>query len=146
MRGGYQLARASSEISLLDIVQAIEGTEPLFRCTEIRRRDPCLTPREACRTACPIARAFFGRRDSLVRGAGARAHRRDECGCGNGSIWRGAAWAVSGVDDRRRTMTYSSEESARRSSIVLMAARSSSMHPPIRRISMTILRRRKLRL
>ncbi|PDS43289.1 hypothetical protein CO662_21340 [Rhizobium anhuiense] len=30
MRGGYQLAHASSEISLLDIVQTIGGTEPLF--------------------------------------------------------------------------------------------------------------------
>jgi Rrf2 family protein len=38
--GGYRLGRLASEISLLDIVQAIEGTETFFRCTEIRRRGP----------------------------------------------------------------------------------------------------------
>jgi len=57
-KGGYRLAREASRISLLDIVLAIEGPEPAFRCTEIRRRGPCPTPPSACRKACPIARAF----------------------------------------------------------------------------------------
>lgn len=57
-KGGYRLARAPSQISLLDIVLAIEGAQPAFRCTEIRQRGPCPTPPSACRTACPIARAF----------------------------------------------------------------------------------------
>src|ERR1700689_3449453 len=38
--GGYRLGRNASEITLLDIVQAIEGKEPLFRCTGVRRRGP----------------------------------------------------------------------------------------------------------
>jgi len=38
--GGYRLARKPREISLLDIVEAIEGTEPAFRCDEIRQRGP----------------------------------------------------------------------------------------------------------
>src|ERR1700704_2312596 len=38
--GGYRLARPAEKISVLDIVQAIEGSAPAFRCTEIRRRGP----------------------------------------------------------------------------------------------------------
>lgn len=59
MKGGYRLGRPAAKISLLDIVLAIEGTQPAFRCTEIRRRGPCPAPASACRTACPIARAFL---------------------------------------------------------------------------------------
>ena len=56
--GGYALARAAPEISLWDIKQAIEGTRPAFRCTEIRQRGPCAVPRTDCLKACPIAAAF----------------------------------------------------------------------------------------
>jgi Rrf2 family protein len=38
--GGYRLARKPREITILDIVEAIEGTEPAFRCDEIRQRGP----------------------------------------------------------------------------------------------------------
>lgn len=37
-RGGFRLARHPREITLLDVVTAIEGPEPAFRCTEIRQR------------------------------------------------------------------------------------------------------------
>lgn len=36
-RGGFRLARAPEAISLLDVVLAVDGDEPLFRCAEIRR-------------------------------------------------------------------------------------------------------------
>lgn len=39
-RGGYRLARAPAEITLLDIVEAIDGSGPAFTCREIRRRAP----------------------------------------------------------------------------------------------------------
>lgn len=58
VKGGYRLGRAAAKISLLDIVLAIEGPQPAFRCTEIRQRGPCPAPQSACRKACPIARAF----------------------------------------------------------------------------------------
>jgi Rrf2 family protein len=38
--GGYRLARPADKISLLDIVLAVEGSQPAFRCTEIRQRGP----------------------------------------------------------------------------------------------------------
>lgn len=36
--GGYRLARAAEKITLLDIVLAVEGREPAFRCGEIRQK------------------------------------------------------------------------------------------------------------
>src|SRR5271154_3464014 len=39
-QGGYRLGRPATDISLLDIVEAIEGTDSLFQCTEIRKRGP----------------------------------------------------------------------------------------------------------
>jgi Rrf2 family protein len=38
--GGYRLARQPGQITLLEVVEAIEGTEPAFRCEEIRQRGP----------------------------------------------------------------------------------------------------------
>ncbi len=38
IRGGYQLARAPDQISVLDVVDAIEGPKPLFDCQQIRDR------------------------------------------------------------------------------------------------------------
>jgi Rrf2 family protein len=38
VRGGYRLARRPKDISVLHIVDAIEGDKPLFDCQEIRRR------------------------------------------------------------------------------------------------------------
>ncbi|MBB5430018.1 RrF2 family transcriptional regulator [Nocardiopsis composta] len=39
-RGGFQLARPPERVTLMDVVAAIEGEEPAFRCTEIRGRGP----------------------------------------------------------------------------------------------------------
>lgn len=38
--GGFRLARDPSNITLLDVVTAIEGSQPAFRCTEIRAQGP----------------------------------------------------------------------------------------------------------
>jgi Rrf2 family protein len=34
--GGYRLARPAAEITVLEVVQALEGDKPLFQCNEIR--------------------------------------------------------------------------------------------------------------
>jgi Rrf2 family protein len=37
VRGGFRLTRPLAEVSVLDVVLAIEGDAPLFRCAEIRQ-------------------------------------------------------------------------------------------------------------
>ena len=56
--GGYRLARGPDDISLLDIVRAIEGPTPAFRCTEIRQNGPCGLKRADCKRPCEVASAF----------------------------------------------------------------------------------------
>jgi Rrf2 family protein len=56
--GGYRLARPASEISLWDIVEAIEGSAPAFRCTEIRQDGPCAAPAGSFHRPCEIHSAF----------------------------------------------------------------------------------------
>jgi Rrf2 family protein len=56
-RGGYQLARPAGDISLWDVQAAIEGSEPSFKCQDIRRRGPCAGYSTAA--ACDIACAFI---------------------------------------------------------------------------------------
>lgn len=53
-RGGYRLARPPADITLLDVVEAIEGRAPAFRCTEIRQRGPASLPAREYRVACTI--------------------------------------------------------------------------------------------
>ncbi|MBB6165540.1 Rrf2 family protein [Rhizobium wenxiniae] len=38
VKGGYRLARSPDQISVLEVVDAIEGKKPLFDCQEIRGR------------------------------------------------------------------------------------------------------------
>src|SRR6188768_3390046 len=38
--GGYRLARPPSEITVLDVVLAVDGDETAFQCSEIRQRGP----------------------------------------------------------------------------------------------------------
>jgi Rrf2 family protein len=58
-RGGYRLARAASDITLLDIVDAVEGRAPAFRCSEIRQRGPAAGPRRDYRTPCGVTQAMW---------------------------------------------------------------------------------------
>jgi Rrf2 family protein len=62
--GGYALTRLSADISLLDVVLAIEGDEPAFRCTEIRQNGPFPASAQQCRRPCGIARAMYAAEDA----------------------------------------------------------------------------------
>ncbi len=57
-KGGYRLSRAAHEISLWDVMAAVEGSRPAFTCTEIRQNGPCGAAPEKCKEPCPIARSF----------------------------------------------------------------------------------------
>jgi Rrf2 family protein len=56
--GGYALTRAAADTTVLDVVEAIDGVQPTFACTEIRQRGPLATPPEACTQPCAINRAM----------------------------------------------------------------------------------------
>ncbi len=57
-RGGFRLARAPSKITLLEVVDAIEGQEAAFRCTEIRRTGDGASPASECKRPCAVAAAM----------------------------------------------------------------------------------------
>ena len=57
--GGYRLARPPAQITVLDIVEAIEGSEPLFRCTDIRQRGPAALDPQMYRVRCGIHTAML---------------------------------------------------------------------------------------
>lgn len=58
-RGGYCLAKPTTEISLLDIVEAVEGRTSTFRCTEIRRKGPVSVKGSLYSPICAIAEAMY---------------------------------------------------------------------------------------
>lgn len=53
--GGYALTRAPEDITVLDVVEAVDGRDPAFVCTELRQRGPLATPPESCTGPCGIA-------------------------------------------------------------------------------------------
>jgi rrf2 family protein (putative transcriptional regulator) len=57
-RGGYRLARPAAKITVLDVVEAIDGTASAFRCTEIRQRGPAAQPASAYPLPCGIHRVM----------------------------------------------------------------------------------------
>ena len=70
-RGGYRLARPADQITVLDVVLAIEGSQWAFRCADIRKRGPAaLEPdaavyRRLCAINATMLRAEAAWRDSL---------------------------------------------------------------------------------
>ena len=57
-RGGYRLARPAREVTLLEVVEAVEGSQPAFHCTEIRQRGPAALPAREYTVACAVTRAM----------------------------------------------------------------------------------------
>jgi hypothetical protein len=60
VRGGYKLARDSNTITVLDVIDAVEGRKPLFDCQQIRGRcaifnTPGLDDQRRLQRACRYA-------------------------------------------------------------------------------------------
>ena len=69
--GGYRLARPSSEINFLEIVEAVEGKTRTFICTNIRANNPCRPAGYCDDKPCAVARIMWEAdeawRDTLKR-------------------------------------------------------------------------------
>ncbi|WP_457488265.1 RrF2 family transcriptional regulator [Tardiphaga sp. P5_C10] len=68
--GGYRLARTPDQITLLDVVLAVEGDAPAFRCSEIRQRGPNPLPGKPtapCGINAAMLRAERVYRDELAK-------------------------------------------------------------------------------
>ena len=57
--GGYRLARAAKDITVLDVVEAVDGRARAFTCSEIRQRGPAAGPKSDYRGVCGIARVMY---------------------------------------------------------------------------------------
>ncbi|GHA19842.1 Rrf2 family transcriptional regulator [Arenicella chitinivorans] len=55
--GGYALAKRADNITVLDVVKALDGVEPIFYCREIRRSGPCAA-KSGYSSRCAIARTM----------------------------------------------------------------------------------------
>jgi Rrf2 family protein len=62
--GGYVLTREPALISVLQVVEAVDGPGPAFVCTEIRQRGPLASPPEACTRPCGIKRVMTAAEDA----------------------------------------------------------------------------------
>ena len=54
-RGGFRLARPAAEITLLRMVEAVDGAASPYECREIRQRGRGALPPEDCRDRCVLA-------------------------------------------------------------------------------------------
>jgi Rrf2 family protein len=57
-RGGFRLARPATEITLLQLVEAVDGAASPYECREIRQRGRGALPPEDCRDTCILARTM----------------------------------------------------------------------------------------
>ncbi|PSH61524.1 RrF2 family transcriptional regulator [Phyllobacterium sophorae] len=74
IRGGYKLARDSKEITVLEVIDAVEGRKPLFDCQDIRGRcalfkdkPPAWMTSGVCSIHAVMLRAEKTLRDELAR-------------------------------------------------------------------------------
>lgn len=52
--GGYRLARPAARITVLNVVEALEGSAPVFTCQEIRQHGSGALPPSECAKPCTV--------------------------------------------------------------------------------------------
>ncbi len=63
-RGGFRLARPPSGITLLQLVEAVDGAASPYECREIRRQGRGALPADDCRDTCILARKMAEAHDA----------------------------------------------------------------------------------
>jgi Rrf2 family protein len=104
--GGYRLQRPAAEITVLDVVLALEGDDTFFQCTEIRRRGPARVAARAYSPVCGIAatmwRAEQAWRDELRATTIADLAVSTLAQAPRDALDKGARWLGQVIDVRRR--------------------------------------------
>jgi Rrf2 family protein len=54
-RGGFRLARPPAQVTVLDVVEAVDGAADPYVCNEIRQRGRGAAPAEQCLEPCMLA-------------------------------------------------------------------------------------------
>ena len=54
-RGGFRLSRPAASLTLLDVVEAVDGSRDPYVCREIRRQGRGAAPPEECVERCILA-------------------------------------------------------------------------------------------
>jgi Rrf2 family protein len=98
--GGYALTRSPTLITVLDVVEAVDGPGPAFVCTEIRQRGPLAASAQACTAPCAVTRAMIGAeaawRDSLRSVSIADLARDVDSDYGVGALAVYGSWLATG--------------------------------------------------
>lgn len=69
-RGGYELARAPEDISFWDVIEAIEGPAPFFRCAELRKKNIFVEDPSIFSSSCPcLIKVVIQDAEELLRDA-----------------------------------------------------------------------------
>ena len=66
-RGGFRLARPAAGITLLQIVEAVDGASAPYECREIRQQGRGALPPEDCRRTCILAEKMAEAHDAWRR-------------------------------------------------------------------------------
>ncbi|HEX6357405.1 Rrf2 family transcriptional regulator [Actinophytocola sp.] len=69
-RGGFRLGRPAAEITLLQIVEAVDGASSPYECREIRQRGRGALPPQDCQDMCVLARKMADAHEAWRRSLG----------------------------------------------------------------------------